>query len=420
MSVSVVRCDSYEPRNVQESLRKALVLLGFDRDRPFETLVKPGDQVFIKPNWVAHRYRASCPKQYDVFTTITHPTVIRAVAGFVDQILNGNGRIIIGDNPSIDADFKKLMQIQNLDSLFHELKTPLEILDLRPLVCEDLKDYGHRDRMKVQTGDPRGETTINLGQKSMLFGLKPRLFRGVFTDRDETIRAHTGETQLYSFSNSIYKSDVYISVPKLKTHHKCGVTLNLKGLVGTVGIKNYLVHWREGFPGIGGDAYPSFFLWLKDFFRKVKKRGAWQGNDTIWRMVVDLYSGIQNGPKKRFSVVDGIMAGQGDGPFCPEPKEASVLLAGTDFLETDWVAARLMGFSVEKIHYLNYFMKNMGFAPEQVSVRSDFFDCQTLFDSSKVHLDFKPPSCWSGMKKEYHKPWEEHDEKRVKGSSPRS
>ncbi|MEJ2688664.1 MAG: DUF362 domain-containing protein, partial [Deltaproteobacteria bacterium] len=285
MPVSAVRAESYDQKVVAEAFQQAFALLGLPPDNPFRNLANPGDQVFIKPNWVAHSYRASCSKQFDVFTTITHPAVIREVARWVDRALQGKGKILIGDNPSIDADFSKLMEVQALQDLENEFQTPVEFLDLRPLVCTDLRHYGQRDKMTHQKGDPAGETIINLGRKSQLYGLNPRLFRGVFNEREETINAHTGTRHLYGFSNSIYRSDLFISIPKLKTHHKVGVTLNLKGLVGAIGTKNYLVHWQEGFPAVAGDAYPNFRLWLKDRFKKVKKRGAWSGNDTIWHMV---------------------------------------------------------------------------------------------------------------------------------------
>ncbi len=397
MPVSAVKAASYQPDEIRRALRSAFNLLGLDESNPFKGIVKPGDQVFIKPNWVAHRYRASCPCQHDLYTTITHPEVIRAVAENVDTALGGNGRILIGDNPSIDANFDELMKAINLHDLPSRLKTPTALLDLRPLVCKDLRDYGQRDKMHDQPGDPDGQTVVNLGRDSLLYGMNPRLFRGVFNEREETIRAHSGENQLYGISNSIFKSNVFISIPKLKTHHKCGVTLNLKGLVGTMGTKNYLVHWREGFPAIGGDAYPDFWTWFKDRFKKVKKRGAWAGNDTIWRMVVDLHESIRRGPKVRFSVIDGIMAGEGNGPFCPEPNPAGVLLTGTDFLETDIVAARLMGFNVREIQYLNHYIQSGVLPTEAITFTSDFVDPATLFDTSNPHLNFKPPDRWQKL-----------------------
>jgi uncharacterized protein (DUF362 family) len=398
MPVSAVRAESYDPAVVRAALRKAFDLLGLDPANPFKDIVRPGNRVFLKPNWVAHRYRASCPRQHDVYTTITHPEVIRAVAEAVDVALDGRGQILIGDNPSIDADFSELMKLQALDSLKTRLKTPVDFLDLRPLVCRDLRDYGNRDKMHERPGDPAGQTVVNLGRDSMLHGMNPRLFRGVFDQRDETIRAHSGDTHLYGISNSIFQSDVFISIPKLKAHHKCGVTLNLKGLVGTMGTKNYLVHWREGFPAIGGDAYPSFRAWFSDLFRKVKNRGAWAGNDTIWRMVVDLHAAIRQGPPRRFTVIDGILGGEGNGPFCPEPKPAQTLLAGTEFLDADLVAARLMGFDVRQIPYLDHYIARGDITPEAIPFASDFMDPASLFNPALAHLDFKPPTAWKNLR----------------------
>lgn len=397
MPVAAVRAESYDRVIIRDALRKSFALLGLDAENPFAGMVEAGQTVFIKPNWVAHRYRASCRQQHDVFTTITHPHVIREVALFVDRALEGRGQILIGDNPSLDANFSELLKVQGLNGLQEELGAELELLDLRPLVCADLADYGCKGRMKKQPGDPLGETIVNLGRGSLLFGMNPKLFRGVFNEREETVLAHTGEKQLYSFSNSIYTADLFISIPKLKTHHKVGTTLNLKGLVGTMGTKNYLVHWREGFPAIGGDAYPDFWSWLADRFRKVKKRGAWSGNDTIWRMVVDLYTGINRGPKKFFSVVDGILGGEGDGPFCPEPNHSRVLIAGTDFLETDIVASRLMGFRIEEIRYLAHFVANGQINPRAIPFFADFMEASSLFDRDASHLNYKPPTHWKNL-----------------------
>lgn len=125
---------------------------------------------------------------------------------------------------------------------------PCRIYDLRPLVRKDLKDYGKRWKMSPQPGDPNGEVEINLGRESLFYGVDSKLFRGVFDEREETIAAHTGETQLYTVSRSLYDADVYISVPKLKTHQNVGVTLNLKREVGAMTRKNQLVHWCIGTP----------------------------------------------------------------------------------------------------------------------------------------------------------------------------
>lgn len=398
MTVAITKAASYDPAEVRGSFARLFELLGYDRDNPLGAIINPGDKVFIKPNWVAHQYRKSCKRQDSVWSTITHPEIIRVTAEYVARALKGKGRIRIGDNPSIDADFDRLRALLQLDELTESLGVPVEILDLRPLRCLDLKDYGKKRRMAPQTGDPDGSTTINLGRDSLLCSVNPLLFRGVFNERWETITHHWGRRQEYNFSNSICQADVYISLPKLKTHHKVGTTLNLKGMVGTCGNKNYLVHWRQGFPGIGGDEYPSFLRWLKSKSEKVLNRGAWNGNDTIWRMVVDLYNAFNSvRARKTFSIIDGITGGEKDGPFCPRSNESKTLLAGEDLLLTDIVASRLMGFKIEQIPYLRYLIESKHINTCEIKIASDSVDLLDFWNAKRRHLAYEPPSNWVNL-----------------------
>lgn len=257
--VSISHVDNYKIQDVKEALKENFKMLGMDTYNPFgkSGSVRPGDTVFIKPNWVASRWRKSCPHRDNLYSVITHPSVIEAVVDFVMVALNGKGKVILGDNPSIDADFEELMEFTGIRVLEKKYAGILFIKDLRPLICTDLSNYGKKDKMVSQTGDDLGSVQINLGKDSLLYGLDPANFRGVFDERDETIASHTGDTQMYAYSRSLYDADVYISIPKLKTHQKVGATLNLKGLVGSISNKNQLVHWRIGYPEMGGDEYPN-------------------------------------------------------------------------------------------------------------------------------------------------------------------
>lgn len=155
MRVAVAQAESYQEEEVRRSFGELFDLLGYDADNPLGHLIKPGDRVFIKPNWVAHQYRKSCPRQDSVYSTITHPMVIRVLADYVAQALDARGQIIIGDNPSIDADFDRLMEMLDLADLRGRYAVPCDLVDLRPLRCADLKDYGKKHKMKLQPGDPR-------------------------------------------------------------------------------------------------------------------------------------------------------------------------------------------------------------------------------------------------------------------------
>ena len=390
--VSISHVDNYKIQDVKEALKENFRMLGMDSYNPFgkSGIVRPGDTVFVKPNWVASRWRKSCPHRDSLYSVITHPAVIEAVVDFVAVAMEGNGRILLGDNPSIDADFDELIEFTGIRSLENKYSGLLLIKDLRPQVCTDLRHYGKKDKMVQQAGDDMGTVQINLGNESLLHGLDSTKFRGVFDEREETIASHSGDMQIYTYSRSLYDADAYISIPKLKTHQKVGATLNLKGLVGSISNKNQLVHWQIGYPEIGGDEYPDKVAYEKGQEAIVKHRGAWIGNDTIWRMVVDLYLGMKRKQRRYFSVIDGIMAGEGQGPFCPTSKFANTLIAGEDLLAVDTVAARYMGLDPLKIKYLKYLLEQAydGIDTAHIKVYENGAEKNNFFCSKEKYLNF--------------------------------
>lgn len=396
--VGIETADNYRLDVIKDALRKCFADIGLDPKHPLSGIVKPGDKVFIKPNWVASRWRESCSHKDNLYCVITHPSVIEAVTDFVVDALHGKGEVLIGDNPSIDADFDELMEFTDIRRLEHKYDVSVSITDLRPLVCDDLANYGKRDKMVSHSGDPNGTVEVNLGRESMLYGIDPTRFRGIFDERDETVSSHTGETQLYTFSKSLYDADVYISIPKLKTHQKVGATLNLKGLVGSISNKNQLVHWQIGYPETHGDEYPSKEAWEAAQTAKVTHRGSWPGNDTIWRMVVDLYYAMQMRKRKYISVIDGVIAGEGQGPFCPTSKNANTLIVGEDLLAVDIAAARYMGFNPQKIKYLNHFIEHGLINYDDISVLCNGEKMEGFFIGTEKYKDFYVVEQWNEIK----------------------
>jgi len=415
-----------------DAVRESFISLGYDADNigtpqwnPLKFLINPGDTVFIKPNLVASQWRESCEYHGDLYSIITHPSVIRAVADYVTIALKGRGNMIIGDNPSIDADFNQLCEKTQLHR-FSELYDNCEVLDLRPHICDDLKNYGFKSKMKEQNGDPMGSTVVNLGKKSMFYGMNNKRFRGIYSKNKETKQHHTNDTHEYDISNSIYNADVYISIPKLKTHRKVGTTLNLKGLVGINANKNYLVHWKSGYPSQGGDEFPEpvhkkslfkrriqlflnkylpegFYHWI---YKKTKSnifqtevspegqkhRGAWCGNDSCWRMVIDLYEVFLRG-RRTFSVVDGIIGGDGNGPFCPNTRKSGVIVSGPDLPTVDCICTRLMGFDISEVKYLSY----LNIDCSNVKIVSNAYNTEDFFGSKDEYLSYNPPLHWDNL-----------------------
>jgi hypothetical protein len=294
---------------------------------------------------------------------------------------------------------------------------PLRIADLRSVIAR--VDQG----VVMQRQFPaRWETEgveFDLGEESEFAQLGASLRRvfGSDYDRRITSRHHSiskdgNQHHRYRISRRVLEADLVISVPKLKTHKKTGVSLNIKNMIGINTDKNYIPHYRVGSPSQGGDEFPDtknnllkirrwfvrhaidlllgrmgglgehltygfMRIWLQLQRSRVEKKsgkrldpidvfyqtvqgehsrtGNWWGNDTTWRCGVDinklLFYGDATGiicsqPRRRyFSVIDGIIAGEGEGPVAPDARRDGVLIAGFDPVSVDTVAVQIMGFN---------------------------------------------------------------------------
>jgi len=390
--------------------------------------INPGDKVVIKPNWVfeCHRHRK---EEWDY--VITHPSVVSAVLHKVLRRLAGKGRISILDGPMTDASFDKLISrypVQRWKQLAQQEGVALEIIDLRDDEWE-IKNGVIVERKKLP-GDPRGKVVVDLeGEKSEFWGQEKsrRGYYGADYNLSETNLAHDGKRNLYSVSRTVLEADVFINLPKLKTHRKAGITCCLKNLVGINTYKNFLPHHSEGGPGEGGDQFPSdninarlegpLITFLKQhvlqnpllarvlgplkavalgFFgdsSSVVRSGSWHGNDTLWRTILDLNkvllycdpegkmdAGFTRGRKRYIGVVDAVLAGEGDGPLSPDPVQMGYLVCGVNPVAIDAACAGLMGFDPGKIRSIAKAFTARGFllcdfALEEVRLLIDGWEC---------------------------------------------
>lgn len=410
--------------------------------------LKTGQTVLVKPNLV----RESALDSDEWESVITNGEVIKLVCLKVAEQLQNRGKIIIADSPETDADFSKICQRLRLNELQQHFRqhTQIEllILDLRREIWR--KVDGVIVDKRPHPGDPAGNVAINLGKQSCFYGKTNEDYYGATFDKAETQRHHHGEVHEYLLARTPLSADVFISVPKLKTHKKAGITCCLKNLVGINADKNWLPHHTEGFPDQGGDQFPrktvktlgefvlqekikallknSLFLSrlsapFKRFFRpifgdtrQVIRSGNWYGNDTVWRMVLDLNkilfyfdaSGrVRPHPREFIGVVDGIIAGEGNGPLSPEPRSAGLLVIGRDPMAIDITCARLMGFDWRKIPTLSHALTLADFPI--TSVRNPDTDILLISNLPQLNqkllgelehtasLNFKPAPGWRGQ-----------------------
>ncbi len=324
----------------------------------------------------------------------------------------------IADAPEAGSDISAILERSGVGAITSGPRAALKFEDLR--LTRYIQKDGVPIRRVAQPGDSRGTVKVQLGQSSSFFGHDGYRYYGADYDISETNEHHHGSVQEYMFSGTALESDLVINLPKLKTHKKSGITVSLKNLVGLNGNKNWLPHYSLGTPGQGGDTYSDdgglhriearLLSALKPAVRQsvalshvlrilrnlsipvlgdtqeMVRSGNWWGNDTIWRMILDLNrillyaqpdGTLADVPQRRtLSVVDGIVAGEGNGPEAPDAVDAGIVVVGESFVAVDLVCARLMGFDWRKIpHLLHAFDESnfplARFAYEDIVVASD-------------------------------------------------
>src|SRR5262249_13274479 len=79
--------------------------------------------------------------------------------------------------------------------------------------------------------------------------------------------------------------------------------------------------------------------------------GSWSGNETIWRMTLDLNHILyfHTPPARVVTIVDGVIAGEGEGPLLPTPKPAGLLVGGENPAYIDAVLAKFIGYNLSRV-----------------------------------------------------------------------
>ena len=357
---------------------------------PFGSAIPRGARVIVKPNWVLHENRGP----WGLDPLVTDPELIKRI---VDGVLAaGPSRVLVGDAPLQGCDLERLLSATGLDRWAAELTSREPsfegLRDFRRTTCEIR--YGVRVAREDQ--QPEDDFVMfDLGADSLLEPVTDRRgrFRVTQYDPRKMQTTHAPGRHCYLVARAIIEADVVVNVPKLKTHCKAGITGALKNLVGINGNKEYLPHHRVGGSHRGGDCYPGGSVlkraievamdqsnlapapgtrafawnatgdvlgrlaqWMGD---EVGVEGAWSGNDTVWRMCLDLNRILSYGrtdgtldetPQRRvLHVVDAMVAGQGNGPLFAEPLELGLLLGGSNPAAMDWVGAHLLGYDPRRV-----------------------------------------------------------------------
>ena len=224
--VSIIKCEGYESKLVEEKIRMAVGLIG-----GISAFVKPKAKVLVKPNLLMAK-----EPEYGI---TTHPEVVRAVVKLLKEI---GCSVFVGDGPSVWGN-----QIENIDEVYERT----------------------------------GMSRVCREEGVELVKFDKRRWRGKFP-----------------LSTWLDECDYLVSIPKFKTHEFTLITGAIKNNFGLVsGTYKTELH--------------------KKYFER----------ENFAKTVVDVYQEV----KPTLTVIDGILAMEGDGPASGgKLRNLNLLLAGND------------------------------------------------------------------------------------------
>ncbi|MBN2031261.1 DUF362 domain-containing protein [bacterium] len=268
--VSIAQADSYDRRLIRQKIEEM-----FNQLDGISDIIKPGDRVAIKVNLTGGIVRQGELPYSPIESFQTHPEVVRAVGELVKDA--GAKEIVIVEGIFDDISYSA--------TGYNEIAKPLaaELIDLN-------NPYPYNDFMEKEVGEG---------------------------------------WQIYErfiFNRLLDEVDVFISIPKMKCHQVCGITLSLKNSIGLAPLQYYddpdtpRGH-RAGMHGKSGET---------------RTRLAKVITDLNIARPIDL------------AIIDGIHTSEGgEGPWIRSTFnliEANLLIAGKDPVAADAVATAAMDF----------------------------------------------------------------------------
>lgn len=260
-------------------------------------------------------------KRYDEDIDIIEAAVAEAIklaVGSIDNLVKPGQVVLIKPNLAFNA-------------------PPESYAVVDPRTVEAVTRYfkKHSQAGKVLVGD-NPSLGKHVGRASIAFitsGMEEAAKLGgadevIYFDEQPTVDVDvpTGKTfKKYKVFKPFMDADVVINLPKMKVHLAKGVTLGL-------------ANWQ----GIGPNHHPSedgiegkgLHMWQQG-----------QHRNDINSKVVDEYR-IR---KADLTIVDGVIAMEGQGPHAGDPVEMNLIIAGQDTVAVDAVTSWMMGFETDEV-----------------------------------------------------------------------
>ena len=192
------------------------------------------------------------------------------------------------------------------------------------------------------------------GMSKVAADLEARLVR--FEEEPATLGNPDGRFyKSFEVARAVIDTELLINLPKLKTHGLTALSGAVKNIFGVIpGIRKGLFHAQ-----------------------------AAEEREVFAQMLVDLLGAV----KPKVSVMDAVVAMDGEGPNAGDTKKLGLILASADPVALDAVACRIVGFEPMSIDTTRLAAEqNLGAADtEQIEIRGEPIE-------STAATDFKPSS----------------------------
>lgn len=405
-------------------------------------LILPGSKVVIKPNLVTDKNNNNKVGPTELDCLITNWNIIFTLLKRLNEV--PNLKIVIAECPMQWCDLNKIVTESVKRTLTNIYKySSVEFKDLRAYKYIKNKNNKLKEIEKV---DKLESINVHLDDSSMFFLTNSKIDKLRIMDYplEGLKKYHTFKKHIYNFDSVYLECDYIISVPKLKTHMKAGMTGAMKNLVGTVSDKECIPHHTKGSKSSNGDCYekfafdkalgeylydcayqclrkyPQIYELLKGITNKgiLKLRrslnlndnisGSWYGNITLPKSIIDInramiYGGLDGKLHKTpqrtlLTLMDCVLIGEENGPLAPSPKSMNTIIFSDSCMLADKVAATLLGFSIDKIHYLNKSFIKGDFSLESgiASIIYNYIELEDIKTLENYAIKVKPPKYWVG------------------------
>ncbi|MGA7123101.1 MAG: DUF362 domain-containing protein [Polyangiaceae bacterium] len=436
------------PNPVYAAVEAMWRLLGLDEARvgtpewnPLGDIIAPGDRVIVKPNLVSSKNLHQKISGIRLAASSTHGSLLRPILDYAIKAAGPRGSVRVVDTPVEGCEIEKVAGPLGIFAVVEHLRRKghdVEFLDMRHFrvapvfALDDVRRFDRSWNLGLLVrrrlpGDPRGYRVVSLGRDSFFArrgSPAPRNLRFHRSHYTTPVAHHSEERHDYSIPNTVLGADVVINIPKLKTHKKTAVTLSLKSVIGLSNEKYWLPHFAAGDPSRGGDEFerrPTLRAAIENKLSRFPLPGdhslvaraprldappkiidgSWEGNNTLWRTILDLNrilffadrdGRIRGEPQRRYvTVVDGIVAGEGEGPLGAKPVQAGLLIGGFDPSLVDVVATEAMGFDPALVPLVR---EALGGA---LLPTGDLVGLERVLDGPAPSRNFVPPRSWPSL-----------------------